>query len=81
MKDTLSIWNLPCYGLSVDYELIGRLRTIKVLEYDGILTVCGKLIAGVVLDNLAILGNGYFCFIFPITSLIISSATSGINER
>ena len=54
-----------CYGLSINYELIGGLRAVKVLEYDGVLTVCGKLVAGVVLDNLAILGNGYFCFIFP----------------
>ena len=54
-----------CYWLSVDHKLVGDLCTVEVLEHDSVFTVCGNLIAGVVLDNLAILGYGYFCFIFP----------------
>ena len=63
----------------VDDKLVSALCTVKVLKYDGVRSVCGKLVAGLVLDFLAILSHGNLCFILPSEGNFLVGMTAVFN--
>ena len=63
----------------VDDKLVSALCTVKVLKYDGVRSVCGKLVAGLVLDFLTILSHGNLCFILPSEGNFLVGMTAVFN--